>query len=145
MVRKELADELPPVRGNESRLQQVFFNLVMNARDAMPSGGWLTLRTSLSDDDTLVVEVGDTGHGIRREDMRRIYDPFFTTKGNGPRDGLGSVGLLRNPPGARRRDLRRELARQGDDLPGRPSHASRPRGRTSDERLPRSSSSTTRR
>ena len=45
-VRKELAAELPPVRGNWNRLQQVFFNLVLNARDAMPSGGWLTLATS---------------------------------------------------------------------------------------------------
>jgi two-component system NtrC family sensor kinase len=103
MVRRELADELPPVRGNESRLQQVFFNLVMNARDAMPSGGWLTLRTSLSDDDTLVVEVGDTGHGIRREDLRRIYDPFFTTKGTGRGTGLGlsvSYGILQEHGGA---------------------------------------------
>jgi two-component system, NtrC family, sensor kinase len=103
MVRKELADDLPPVRGNESRLQQVFFNLVINARDAMPSGGWLTLRTRLDDDDTLVVEVGDTGQGIRREDIRRIYDPFFTTKGTGRGTGLGlsvSYGIVQEHGGA---------------------------------------------
>ena len=101
-VRRELAAELPWVRGNENRLQQVFFNLVLNARDAMPSGGWLTLATS-ADADTLVVEVKDTGHGIRREHIRRIYDPFFTTKGIGKGTGLGlsvSYGIVQEHGGA---------------------------------------------
>jgi hypothetical protein len=101
-VRKELSAGLPPVRGNENRLQQVFFNLVLNARDAMPSGGWLSLTTS-ADDDTVVVEVSDTGHGIKREDIRRIYDPFFTTKGIGRGTGLGlsvSYGILQEHGGA---------------------------------------------
>ena len=95
-VRKELAAELPPVRGNENRLQQVFFNLILNARDAMPHGGWLTLATQ-ADDDTVVVEVKDTGTGIKREHIKRIYDPFFTTKGIGRGTGLGlsvSYGIL---------------------------------------------------
>ena len=65
-VRRELAESLPEVRGNENRLQQVFFNLILNAKDAMPRGGWLTLATR-ADDDTVVVEVADTGHGIKRE------------------------------------------------------------------------------
>ena len=101
-VRKELAEGLPPVRGNENRLQQVFFNLILNARDAMPSGGWLTLATR-SDDDALVVEVRDTGLGIKREDIKRIYDPFFTTKGIGRGTGLGlsvSYGILQEHGGA---------------------------------------------
>ncbi len=101
-VRRELAESLPPVRGNENRIQQVFFNLVLNARDAMPSGGWLTLATSCSDD-TVVVEVKDTGHGIRREHIRRIYDPFFTTKGIGQGTGLGlsvSYGIVQEHGGA---------------------------------------------
>jgi PAS domain S-box-containing protein len=101
-VRKDLAPALPAVRGNENRLQQVFFNLVLNARDAMPSGGWLTLATS-ADEDTVVVEVADTGHGIKREDIRRIYDPFFTTKGIGRGTGLGlsvSYGILQEHGGA---------------------------------------------
>jgi PAS domain S-box-containing protein len=101
-VRRELGESLPPIRGNENRIQQVFFNLVLNARDAMPSGGWLTLATSCSDD-TVVVEVKDTGHGIRREHIRRIYDPFFTTKGIGQGTGLGlsvSYGIVQEHGGA---------------------------------------------
>jgi PAS domain S-box-containing protein len=101
-VRRELADSLPPVRGNENRIQQVFFNLILNARDAMPSGGWLTLATS-SSEDTVVVEISDTGHGIRREHIRRIYDPFFTTKGIGQGTGLGlsvSYGIVQEHGGA---------------------------------------------
>jgi PAS domain S-box-containing protein len=101
-VRKELAAQLPPVRGNENRLQQVFFNLVLNARDAMPRGGWLTLITH-ADDDAVVVEVKDTGEGIRREDIKRIYDPFYTTKGIGRGTGLGlavSYGIVQEHGGA---------------------------------------------
>jgi len=101
-VRRELAADLPPVRGNENRIQQVFFNLILNARDAMPRGGWLTLVT-YADVDTVVVEVRDTGHGIRREHIRRIYDPFFTTKGIGRGTGLGlsvSYGIVQEHGGA---------------------------------------------
>jgi hypothetical protein len=101
-VRRELSERLPPVRGNENRLQQVFFNLVLNARDAMPAGGWLTL-SSEADGDTVVVQVKDTGHGIRKEDIKRIYDPFFTTKGIGRGTGLGlsvSYGIVQEHGGA---------------------------------------------
>ncbi|MBI3932954.1 MAG: PAS domain S-box protein [Acidobacteria bacterium] len=101
-VRKELGGDLPRIRGNENRIQQVFFNLILNARDAMPKGGWLTLETR-ADDDTVIVEVKDTGHGIRREDVKRIYDPFFTTKGIGRGTGLGlsvSYGILQEHGGA---------------------------------------------
>jgi two-component system NtrC family sensor kinase len=101
-VRKELADDLPRVRGNENRLQQVFFNLILNARDAMAKGGWLTLATR-ADDEAVLVEVGDTGEGIRREHIKRIYDPFFTTKGIGRGTGLGlsvSYGILQEHGGA---------------------------------------------
>lgn len=101
-LRRELTAGVPPVRGNENRVQQVFFNLILNARDAMPSGGWLTLRT-YADDDTVVVEIADTGHGIKREHLRRIYDPFFTTKGIGKGTGLGlsvSYGIVQELGGA---------------------------------------------
>jgi signal transduction histidine kinase len=101
-VRKELAEDLPAVRGNENRLQQVFFNLLLNARDAMPGGGWLTLLTH-AEDDAVVIEVCDTGDGIKREHIKRIYDPFFTTKGIGRGTGLGlsvSYGILQEHGGS---------------------------------------------
>jgi PAS domain S-box-containing protein len=101
-VVKDLGEELPAVRGNENRLQQVFFNLILNARDAMPRGGWLTVNTH-ADGDTVVVEISDTGHGIRKEDIKRIYDPFFTTKGIGRGTGLGlavSYGIVQEHGGA---------------------------------------------
>ncbi len=66
----------------------MFLNLFLNARDAMPKGGWLTIVTR-ADDDGAVVEVADTGSGIPAEQLSRIYDPFFTTKEIGKGTGLG--------------------------------------------------------
>jgi signal transduction histidine kinase len=76
------------VQGIEHKLQQVFLNLFLNARDAMPSGGWLTIVTR-EDAGGAVVEVADTGSGIPSEQLSRIYDPFFTTKETGKGTGLG--------------------------------------------------------
>jgi two-component system NtrC family sensor kinase len=87
-VRKELAPAAPVVQGIEHKLQQVFLNLFLNARDAMPKGGWLTIVTR-EDRDGAVVEIGDTGSGIPAEQLSRIYDPFFTTKEIGKGTGLG--------------------------------------------------------
>ncbi len=87
-VRKELAVTAPVVQGIEHKLQQVFLNLFLNARDAMPKGGWLTIVTR-ADRDGAVVEIGDTGSGIPAEQLSRIYDPFFTTKDIGKGTGLG--------------------------------------------------------
>ena len=87
-VRKELADVPPVVQGIEHKLQQVLLNLFLNARDAMPKGGWLTIATR-SDRDGAVVEIADTGSGIPAEQLSRIYDPFFTTKEIGKGTGLG--------------------------------------------------------
>jgi two-component system NtrC family sensor kinase len=77
-VQDELSGHLPPINGNAGRLQQVFLNLFLNARDAMPEGG--TLRVTTSNGDNVSVVVSDTGSGIAQEHIRRIYDPFFTTK-----------------------------------------------------------------
>ena len=87
-VRKELAPTAPIVQGIEHKLQQVFLNLFLNARDAMPKGGWLTIVTR-EDRNGAVVEIGDTGSGIPAEQLSRIYDPFFTTKEIGKGTGLG--------------------------------------------------------
>ena len=69
-------------------MQQVFLNLFLNARDAMPSGGWLTV-SSRVEGESAVIEVADTGCGILPEHLSRIYDPFFTTKTVGQGTGLG--------------------------------------------------------
>ncbi len=83
-----LADDLPAVRGNSGKLQQVFLNLFINARDAMPAGGSLSVRT-WAENGFAHVEVADTGQGIPAEDLVRIYDPFFTTKSSRKGTGLG--------------------------------------------------------
>lgn len=87
-VRRELTPSGLFVKGVEYKLQQVFLNLLLNARDAMPRGGWLTL-TTRCDGRGVVVEVADTGTGIPSEHLSRIYDPFFTTKSDGRGTGLG--------------------------------------------------------
>jgi hypothetical protein len=87
-VRKELNPTPLVVQGIEYKLQQVFLNLFLNARDAMPKGGWLTIATR-TDAAAAVVEIGDTGSGIPAEQLSRIYDPFFTTKEIGKGTGLG--------------------------------------------------------
>ncbi len=83
-----LADDLPAIRGNSGKLQQVFLNLFINARDAMAAGGMLTIRT-WSEGEFAHVEVADTGQGIPAENLARIYDPFFSTKGPKKGTGLG--------------------------------------------------------
>ncbi|HET8667528.1 MAG TPA: ATP-binding protein, partial [Terriglobales bacterium] len=80
----ELTEGLPPIYGNAGKLQQVFLNLFLNARDAMPDGG--VLRVATSNGAGVSVAVSDTGTGIAQEHLQRIYDPFFTTK-NAPRNG----------------------------------------------------------
>src|SRR4029453_10606091 len=69
-VRKELAAAVPAVQGIEHKLQQVFLNLFLNARDAMPKGGWLSIVTR-HDRGFAVVEVADTGAGIPAEQLSR--------------------------------------------------------------------------
>jgi PAS domain S-box-containing protein len=87
-VRRELSAREIVVQGVEYKLQQVFLNLFLNARDAMPKGGWLSVSSRTSDGQA-VIEVADTGVGIPSEHLGRIYDPFFTTKPEGRGTGLG--------------------------------------------------------
>jgi PAS domain S-box-containing protein len=77
-VKPELYDHLPTIQGNAGRLQQVFLNLFLNAKDAMAGGGVLQVATS--NGESVSVRVSDTGSGIAQENIHRIYDPFFTTK-----------------------------------------------------------------
>ncbi len=83
-VQNALAPKLQPIQGNPGRLQQVFLNLFLNAKDAMPGGG--TLRVATMNGESVSVSVSDTGTGIAPENIQRIYDPFFTTK-TSPREG----------------------------------------------------------
>ncbi len=87
-VRKELSTTPLLVQGIEYKLQQVFLNLFLNARDAMPRGGWLTVVTR-DHDAGAAIEIADTGSGIPTDHLSRIYDPFFTTKEIGKGTGLG--------------------------------------------------------
>ncbi|MBW1801667.1 MAG: response regulator, partial [Deltaproteobacteria bacterium] len=76
------------IKGNQSLLSQVFMNLFTNARDAMPNGGTLTIEAKkLKDKVTAVVK--DTGHGMDKETLKKIFDPFFTLKDVGKGTGLG--------------------------------------------------------
>jgi two-component system NtrC family sensor kinase len=100
-VLKNYSDGLPSVLGSPTRLQQVFLNLFMNARDAMPGGGMLEVRTA-AQNGSVEIEVTDTGMGIPAEHLHRIFDPFFTTKASGRGTGLGlsvSYGIIKEHAG----------------------------------------------
>lgn len=102
-VQTVIADDLPPVLGDLTQLHQVVVNLCVNARDAMPTGGTLTLQASVEPLDArdvgpypgarpapyVVVRVTDTGEGISPQALDRIFDPFFTSKPVGKGTGLG--------------------------------------------------------
>ena len=99
----ELDRDLGHVRVDRGQFDQVIINLAVNARDAMPGGGTLTIRTSnaavgetvqrghelMGDGDYVMVEIADTGNGIAKEDIGHIFEPFFSTKEVGEGTGLG--------------------------------------------------------
>ena len=99
----DLAAELPPINGNPGKLQQVFLNLLLNAKDAMPGGG--RLRVATLENGHVEALVSDSGSGIAPEHLKRIYDPFFTTKNMpGERRGTGlglavSYGIIQEHAG----------------------------------------------
>ena len=104
----QLAEELPVIKADPARLEQVFINLLLNARDAIEEKlsttlikravEKITLRTS-SDADKVTVEVADTGGGIPKDKLDKIFEPFFTTKSIGKGTGLGlsiSYGIVKD-------------------------------------------------
>jgi len=100
-VSRNFQQELPTVLGSNNKLQQVFLNLFMNARDAMPAGGVIEVRTA-SYNGSVEIEISDTGQGISGEHLNRIFDPFFTTKSYGRGTGLGlsvSYGIVKEHAG----------------------------------------------
>ena len=85
---QNLAKDLPPVYASANQLRQVFLNLIANARDAMPQGGKLTVETR-SENDKVIIDVTDTGIGIKADNLTRIFDTFYTTKESVKGVGLG--------------------------------------------------------
>jgi two-component system NtrC family sensor kinase len=81
-----LEDDLRPVMAAGDQVKQVFLNLILNAIEAMPNGGELTIR-GYSHDDTVIITFTDTGPGIAPEEMEQLFEPFFSTKHTG--SGLG--------------------------------------------------------
>jgi two-component system NtrC family sensor kinase len=98
----ELADGLPRVRGQFRNFQQLFLNLFLNAIQAMPEGGRLSVRAGVDNGEYVRVDVADTGCGIPQECIDRIFEPFFTTKPIGQGTGLGlsvSYGIMQEVGG----------------------------------------------
>ena len=101
-VKLALDEKLPRIKGNPGKLQQVFLNLFLNARDAMESGGTLAVKTVRSQDRLVRVTVADSGGGIAADNLTRIFDPFFTTKAAKKGTGLGlsvSYGIIKEHGG----------------------------------------------
>lgn len=103
LVTKDLALQLPKIKGSENELQQVFFNLLLNAIQAMPKGGKLKIKTQfVSSRKVLEISISDTGIGIAHPDLPKIFDPFYTTKEKTRGTGLGlfvSYGIVKDHKG----------------------------------------------
>ncbi|MBA4423239.1 MAG: hypothetical protein C0390_09100 [Syntrophus sp. (in: bacteria)] len=102
-IQWELHPHLPPVPMDQEQIHQVILNIVINAIEAMPDGGTLTVRTFRIDSDTgdaVGISIRDTGQGIRRETLKQIFTPFFTTKERGVGLGLAVCQrIIRNHGG----------------------------------------------
>jgi two-component system NtrC family sensor kinase len=100
-VERELAPDLPAVRGDEGQLRAAFLNLFRNSREAMSGGGTLRVRSVRAADGGVEVTVSDTGSGIPPEQLERIFDPFFSTKSGGTGLGLAfSLQVVKEHGGA---------------------------------------------
>ena len=100
-IEREFGAEVPLAFGNAGKMQQVFLNLFLNSKDAMAHGGTLRIRTD-ADAARLRIWIEDTGTGITSENIKKIYDPFFTTKESGKGTGLGlsvSYGIIQEHGG----------------------------------------------
>ncbi len=102
-IEKKYDPAVPMVFGDGGKLQQVFTNLILNARDAIVGGGKIILATESTDAQEVIIEVTDSGEGIPEENLKRIFDPFFTTKGVGNGTGLGlavTYGIVQEHSGS---------------------------------------------
>jgi two-component system NtrC family sensor kinase len=97
-IEQNLTENLPRIKSNRSRLQQVFLNIINNAIDAMDTGGTIEIITDMKDENTVRTLIKDNGRGIDAETLKHIFDPFFTTKGKKKGTGLGlfiSYGIIK--------------------------------------------------
>ena len=97
-IEEQLRPDLPEIPTDTNQLEQVIMNLVLNAAEAMPDGGKLTISTNYGADRRFIkISIQDTGIGIPKDDLERIFDPFYTTKAPGKGTGLGlatSYGIV---------------------------------------------------
>ena len=89
IINEDLSADIPSIYGDHHYLEQIFVNIILNACDAMPDGGQLTVETFLNKDGYVTIKVIDTGQGIPNEHLNKIFDPFFTTKQKNNGTGLG--------------------------------------------------------
>jgi signal transduction histidine kinase len=94
-------DPVPQVAGEDGRLRQVIMNLALNALEASPSGGRVTVTTSPRNDHLVAVTIDDSGPGVPKELRERIFEPFFTTKAQGSGLGLPIVHAIVTQHGGR--------------------------------------------
>lgn len=94
ITRCELDPDLLSVNSDPTQIHQVLMNLCVNARDAMPAGGTLTIKATNTADSFVQIQVQDTGSGIPSDVLENIFDPFFTTKEPGKGTGLGLSTVL---------------------------------------------------
>jgi signal transduction histidine kinase len=99
----QLDDRFPIIYGDPEKLKQVWINLLTNSRDAMPGGGVIVIRTRLDTPRGIVsLWVADSGEGIRDDALKKIFDPFYSTKPVGRGTGLGlsvSFGIIEDHDG----------------------------------------------
>lgn len=100
LCRLELGKDLDAIAGDPDLLHRALSNLVLNAMDAMPSGGTLTLRTRGADG-KVTIEIADTGSGLTREECERIFTPYYTSKQHGTGLGLAIVQSVVSDHGGR--------------------------------------------
>ena len=94
-LNKVLSQSIPTIRANHTQIQQVFTNIIINAIQAMPNGGKLTITTRPVNSSAVEIEFTDTGEGISKENLPKIFEPFFTTREPGKGTGLGLYMIYR--------------------------------------------------